>query len=171
MGLDEMYFNRSHNPDKPEWITVRGSSKLEGYDPHLHACLPGTNYSPALAVTLFNFVWNYKRSVRNGGAEDHNFYDLWLLERMQQVCQGMGWEYELPVWTPAPASTHERFGLEFFSDSAHKALALAETLRSGTASEPLSEADEELLALNTSTAVRFLGKQCTAVPFRTLGAL
>ena len=91
MDLEYMYYNRSHNPARPEWITVRGSSKLEGYHPHQHACLPGTNYSPMLAdaiITLFNFVWNYKHSVRNGGACDHNFYDLWLVERMQQgVCQ------------------------------------------------------------------------------------
>ncbi len=68
-----LYYNRSQNPAKPKHIIVRGSSKLKGYEPHLHACLPGTNYSPYLAdaiITLFYFSWNYKCSVTNAGEEE-----------------------------------------------------------------------------------------------------
>ena len=157
-----MYYNRSQNPARPEWITVRGSSKLEGYHPHLHACLPGTNYSPMLAdaiITLFNFVWNYKRSVRNGGACDHNFYDLWLVEHMQQVCTSMQWDYELPEWQPAPATTDERFGLDFVPDS--KLVANAEqeeALQKGTVLEAVSDEAQQLLSENILAAQCFLGE-------------
>ncbi len=161
-----MYYNRSGNSGKPHWITLRGSSKLEGYPPHLHACLPGTNYGAVLAeaiVTLFNFEWNQKRSVQNGGATNHQFYDLWLLERQQQVCQSMGWNnYMLPDWTPAPLSTDEKFGMDFEADADHTALAMAEARHHwGTHADPTLEEDDELLASNTAAVLCFLGKQCT----------
>ena len=144
-----MYYNRSQNPARPKWIAVRGSSKLEGYHPHLHVCLPGTNYTPMLAdaiITMFNFVWNYKRSVCNGGAFDHNFYDLWLVERMQKLRKDMGWNYELPVWEAAPDTTDEKFGLDYVPDS--KLVANAEhqeTLHKGTVLEVVSDEAQKLL--------------------------
>ena len=157
-----MYYNRSQNPARPEWITVRGSSKLEGYHPHLHACLPGTNYTPVLAdaiFTMFNFVWNYKRSVRNGGAFDHKFYDLWLVERMQKLRKDMGWDYELPVWKAAPATTDEKFGLDFVPDS--KLVANAEhqeTQQKGIVLEVVSDEALDLLDDSIFAAERFLGE-------------
>lgn len=57
MKLVAMYYNRAQNLANPKWITVGGSSKLEGYHPHLRACLLGTNYLPYLAdaiITLFD---------------------------------------------------------------------------------------------------------------------
>ncbi len=162
MELEAMYYNRSQNPAKPEWITVRGSSKLEGYHPHLHACLPGTNYSPYLAdaiITLFNFSWNYKRSVTNAGQEDHGFPDLWMLEQMQQLCHHRKWSYELPSWQSAPACTVEKFGLEFVPHESLLILAEAEAMHGkSTVTQPLSDEAEELLAVNTRTAISFLGK-------------
>ena len=145
LGIEDMYYNHQLNPSKaPEWIAIRGSSKLEGYHPHLHACLPGTNYAPALAdaiIALFNFAWNYKRSVQNTGALNHNFHDLWLLERMQQLCEEMEWQYQLPAWQPAPADNGEKFGLDYV---AAVALARQETDRhKGTAHQLLSEPEEE----------------------------
>ena len=56
MELQAMYYNRSQNPAKPKWMTVRGSSTLEAYHPHLHACLPGTNYSPYLADAIITLM-------------------------------------------------------------------------------------------------------------------
>lgn len=149
MGIDDMYYNRQKDPSKaPEWIAVRGSSKLEGYHPYLHACLPGTNYSPALAdaiIALFNFSWNYKRSVQNGGATNHQFHDLWILERMQQIVNEMHWEYQLPEWTPAP-DTSEKFGLDYVPAIAAVALAQQQVMEhKGRVSELLSEAEEDLL--------------------------
>ena len=90
-----MYINRSTNPDKPEWIGVRGSSKQEGCHSKLHAGLPGNNYSPVLAhgiTTLLNHVWNAKSDVRNAGSYKHNHYDSYEHEQIQQLVQQQGWD-------------------------------------------------------------------------------
>ena len=34
LPVDDMYYIRKSNPQNPDWVTVRGMSKLEGY--HLH---------------------------------------------------------------------------------------------------------------------------------------
>lgn len=157
MGVEQMYYNRQKDPSRqPQWIAIRGSSKLEGYHPHLHACLPGTNYSPALAhaiITLFNFAWNYKRSVQNGGAIDHHFHDLWMLERMKQLCDEMHWDsYRLPYWKSAPDSS-EKFGLDYIPEHTAVVLAQQQVIQhTGAASQLLSEADEDLLDDNSAAA-------------------
>lgn len=68
----------------PRWITVRGSSKLEGYHSHLHAVLgAGSNYSPELAhalITWFNFRWNIQRGIQNRGDTDFHSFRWWDLQ-------------------------------------------------------------------------------------------
>ena len=83
-----MYINRSTNPDKPEYIGIRASSKQEGYHWHLHGSLPGNSYSPVLPhpiITLSNQEWSGISAVRNGGSFKHNFHacDLWQRVEVQ----------------------------------------------------------------------------------------
>ncbi|KAL0017745.1 hypothetical protein WJX77_011594 [Trebouxia sp. C0004] len=52
LPLEEMFYNRSKDPEKPEWIAVRGSSSIEAVHSHYHASLPSTNYSADLAGTI-----------------------------------------------------------------------------------------------------------------------
>ncbi|KAA6421252.1 MAG: hypothetical protein FRX49_08738 [Trebouxia sp. A1-2] len=47
--LEEMFFNRCKESEKPEWIAVCGSSSIEGGHSYYHASLPNTNYSANLA--------------------------------------------------------------------------------------------------------------------------
>lgn len=63
-----MYYGRQRSDGSTEWITKRGSSKLEGYHAHLNAVLSGNNYSPELAdclIALFNLRWNIARGIEN----------------------------------------------------------------------------------------------------------
>ena len=59
-GIEDMYFNISSDAGNPNWMTLRGCSKGEGYHPGLHRIFRGTNYSPRLAkaiVALHNLKW------------------------------------------------------------------------------------------------------------------
>lgn len=111
-------------------------------------------------IALFNFEWNYKRSVQNAGAHQHGFRDLWLLEQMQQLRDIMGWQYRLPAWQAAPCSSEERFGLDWVPRDTAMALAQQQVLgNSGTPQQLLSEEDEDYLAETMVMATRFLGEQ------------
>ena len=75
--MDQISFNRSKDPSKPDWITVSGTSKLEGYHPHLEGTLPGTlpgiGYAPDSAggiFSLFNMQWSVKRGIQSIGDPD-----------------------------------------------------------------------------------------------------
>ncbi|CAL8469089.1 g8630 [Coccomyxa elongata] len=50
----QMYHNCSKDPLKPDWIWVRGTSKMEGYRPHLEGTSPGTGYALNCAGGIFS---------------------------------------------------------------------------------------------------------------------
>ena len=50
--MDDMYYRHKSDPQNSAWVTVRGTSKLEGYHPHLARALPGTGYAPDIASPL-----------------------------------------------------------------------------------------------------------------------
>lgn len=85
--VDAMWYNRKEGTGQAaQWITVRGSSKQEGYHAKLHAVLVGSNYSPALAHVLcmwFNYRWNIDRGIQNRGDPDYKTYRLWDLQTTQ----------------------------------------------------------------------------------------
>ena len=162
LPVEEMYINRSTNPDKPEWIGVRGSSKQEGYHSHLHRSLPGNYYSPVLAhaiVTLFNHGWNGRSRVNNAGGYRHNFDDLWQRNEIQQLVQEQRWDYPLVHHGTAPATSDERFGLEYDSDPADEAA--AKQPKVCTVTHELSDEQEQLLFESSSSAMPLQGN-CSA---------
>ena len=53
LAVEDMYYSRKSNMQNLDWVTVRGTSKLEGYHPHLVRALPGTGYSPDTAGGIF----------------------------------------------------------------------------------------------------------------------
>ena len=50
----------------PRYVTVRGTSQLEGYHEHLKNLFVGTNYSALLAGALATY-FNFRRGARGGG--------------------------------------------------------------------------------------------------------
>lgn len=62
----------------------------------------------------------------------------------------------------APANTVEKFGLEFVPHQSLLILAEAEAMHGkSTVTQPLSEEAEELLAVSTYTAIRWMLAGCT----------
>ena len=117
--MDAMYYRRKSNPQNPDWVTVRGTSKLEGHHPHLARALLGTGYAPDTAggiFALFNMQWDLKRGVENKGDPDTGTVEPWLQSNLAQLSSAL---------TPAdgfqtvsiPASTQEKFGVEYVPDA------------------------------------------------------
>lgn len=161
LPVEEMYYNRSKDVSKPEWITVRGSSKLEGYHPHFHSVLPGTGYAPDTAggtLTLFNAKWTVKRGIQNKGEPDTGTAEPWMQYNLAQLSAKLGLPTEEFSSIRVPSSTDEKFGVDFVPDNLDW-LEAEKAEREGRAEvEPeLSEEDERLLAANTLDALRFLG--------------
>lgn len=92
--VDAMHYNRrSNGSSNKEYITKRGTSKLEGYHSHLHDVLSGNNYSGELAnvlILFFNFRWNVRRGIDNLDYEDYCTPDLWRLEKVNQCAEQLG---------------------------------------------------------------------------------
>ncbi len=169
LPLGDMYYNRSKDAGKPDWITVRGTSKLEGYHPHLDHVLPGTGYAPDSAggiITLFNMQWSVKRGIQNKGDPDIGTIEPWMQDNLAQLCGSLGLSTEMFKGYKVPSSTDEKFGVEFVPDALDQLAAQEAEQRGETAveEEELSEEEERLLAANTLDALRFLGAQ-TSQPF------
>ena len=158
-----MYYRRKSNPRNPDWVTVRGTSKLEGYHPHLARALPGTGYAPDTAggiFALFNMQWNLKRGVENKGDPDTGTVEPWLQSNLAQLSSAL----ELPANSfqavSIPASTVERFGMEYVPDALdQEAAEEAEEQGMAEVEAELAEEDEALLAAAALDAMRFLGRQ------------
>ena len=113
-----MFYNRRpDDPLNPEWIGVRGTSKQEGRHPYYHASLPGTNYSPHLAGTIMDCrpgEVNVKSAGRQRRTTARGLVDAHQQEKKRAILKLNGWnEYALPAALPLPATTEERFGLDF----------------------------------------------------------
>ncbi len=89
-----MHYNRSSNSSAGnKYIKKRGTSKLEGYHPKLHAVFSGNNYSGELAfvlVMLFNFGWNVARAIENCGEHDFGSIQLWRIEDINKRAEKLG---------------------------------------------------------------------------------
>lgn len=71
----------------------------------------------------------------------------------------MHWDYQLAEWQPAPATTDERFGLDFVPDSTLVASAeQQEALQKGTVLEAVSDEAQPLLAESIPAARCLLGE-------------
>ena len=156
-----MYYNRSKDPAKPEWITVRGTTKLEGYHPHLEGTLPGTGYAADSAggiFALFNMQWSVKRGIQNKGDPDIGTAEPWMQENLAQLSASLGLPADQFKHIRVPCSTAEKFGVEYVPEELDQLAAKAAEEDGQTAVQPeLSEEEERLLAANTLDALRFLG--------------
>ena len=73
------------------FITIRGTSHLEGYHRWLKACISGSQLSPDLFRDLlahFNFRWNVRSGIRNLGDMDYSTYCRWEVEAILNVVEG-----------------------------------------------------------------------------------
>ena len=70
----------------------------------------------------------------------------------------MLWDYELPEWQPAPATTDERFGLDFVPDSKLVAKAEQDPFPESTVLEAVSDEAQQLLSEGILAAQCFLGE-------------
>lgn len=106
-----MYFQTANGSYK----AVRGSSKLEGYHPHLHKVLPGTGYSPDLGgslVMLFNGQWSLERAADNGVGPAYGHSEPWIVSKLHAAVKPE-WRYKLPQSLHVPDSTEEQFGCDY----------------------------------------------------------
>lgn len=121
--VDEMYYPRpgataATAAAQGDWVSKRGSSKLEGYHSHLHAMLSGNNYSPEMADVLLlfgNCRWNMKRAIQNGGMDNYGCFDLWQIEKINGNMSRLGKPLPFPNWSmlKLPANHLEKFGCSY----------------------------------------------------------
>ena len=93
LPLEQMFYNRSNNPEAPDWIAVRGSSRMEGGHKYYHDSLPGTNYSADLGGAIFAMRMadaSIKADARNGGAHAVSLDDAWEQHQKQQLLSSNG---------------------------------------------------------------------------------
>ena len=155
LSVEDMYYRRKSNPQNPDWVTVRGTSKLEGYHPHLARALPGTGYSPDTAggiFALFNMQWNLK------GGPDKGTVEPWLQNNLAQLSRALQLPADTFQTVSIPASTEELFGVEYVpntldEEAAHE----AEQQGRAEVEAELEEEDEALLAAAALDAMRLLG--------------
>ncbi|GAQ90826.1 hypothetical protein KFL_006900010 [Klebsormidium nitens] len=157
LGVEEMYYDVSKPGCMPQFKSVRGTSKLEGYHKHLNSLFAGGNCSPELAdalLTIFNYRWNITCGVANRGDQDYSMHDHFLLEEMQKVCRDMGWPDPFPEWKKAPP-TAERFGADNLPPEVREALEAAAAI-----GEPApTEDDLEAVAVEELLEQQALAKQ------------
>ena len=80
------------------FMTIRGTSHLEGYHRWLNACISGSQLSPDLFRDLlahFNYRWNIRCGVRNLGDRDYSTYSRSEVEAILNVVEGRAIEGEL----------------------------------------------------------------------------
>ena len=163
-----MYYSRKSNPKNPDWVTVKGTSKLEGYHPHLARALPGTGYSPDTAggiFALFSMQWNLKRGVENKGDPDTGTVEPWLQNNLAQLSRALQLPSDTFQTVSIPASTVELFGVEYVPDALDEEAAQeAEQQGRAEVEAELEEEDEALLAAAALDAMRLLGRPDCILP-------
>ena len=78
-----MYYERETKSGFPRYVTLRGTSQLEGYHRWLRACISGSQLAPGLFSDLllhFNYRWNVRCGIRSRGERDQATYSHWVLE-------------------------------------------------------------------------------------------
>jgi hypothetical protein len=126
----EMHINVSTDANKPDYITLRGSSGHEGRHGQMVVPLVGHNYSPELANALESallFCINVSASQRNGGNRDHGTLELWLLDNNNQLHALVYPNSQLPYpgLPLVPDSTDEQFGFTYDRNTVAAAAAAA----------------------------------------------
>ncbi|EIE19667.1 hypothetical protein COCSUDRAFT_58410 [Coccomyxa subellipsoidea C-169] len=154
LPVSQMYFQTADGTYK----AVRGSSKLEGYHPHLHKVLPGTGYSPDLGgslVMLFNGQWSLERADDNDVGPAYGHSEPWIVSRLHAAVESE-WQYKLPECLHVPDSSEEQFGCDY-----KPPMALLETARL-VEEELLSDADSDEEDEDAAMAAHTLATHFTA---------
>lgn len=150
-SIEHMWYNRSLNPEKPYYICKRGCSNTEGGHPYMHASLPGSNYSPALAGALLDCRLaeaNVRAGARNNGNPGVTLNDAYEQHCKLAVAKRYGWQeqYEVPHSIPVPDTTTEQFGVDYKPLEHDVAQAVQEQKEGrATATEQLTDIEEHLL--------------------------
>lgn len=151
-----MFYNRSKNPEKPEWIAVRGSSSIEGGHSYYHASLPGTNYSADLAGTIVACRLgdaSIKASARHMGSTAFSLNDAYAQHCKKQLCKPE-WHYSLPNSVQVPDHTDELFGTDYVPGMLALEQAKADMVRSKQhVAELAAEEEREFKELAASTGI------------------
>lgn len=100
----------------PRYITARGSSRLEGYHPLLHATITASNTGVRLANCLMRelrYQFNIDRGVANRGERDLCTYEHRQTESIKVLCKALGIPDPYPEWalTPTNSVCRETFGI------------------------------------------------------------
>jgi hypothetical protein len=121
--VGEMYYPKPGTTEavaaeSGDWLSKRGTSKLEGYHSHLHAMLSGNNYSPEMADALLlfgNFRWNIKRGIDNRGKDNYGCFDLWQIDKINSNMARLGKPLPYPNWKmpKLPVGYTEKFGCRY----------------------------------------------------------
>ncbi len=152
-----MYFQTADGTYK----AVRGSSKLEGYHPHLHKVFPGTGYSPDLGgslVMLFNGQWSLERADDNGVGPAYGHSEPWIVSRLHAAVESE-WQYKLPECLHVPDNSEEQFGCDYKPPMA--SLETARLVEEELLSDADSDEEDEDAAMAAHTlATHFTGNIC-----------
>ena len=119
LPLEQMFYDRAKNPEKPDWIAVRGSSRIDGGHKYYHASVPGTSYSVDLGGTILACRLgdaSIRASAKNEGKPAVNLDDAFAQELKKQVCNP-DWKYSLPNGADVADCTDELFGTEYEAGS------------------------------------------------------
>ena len=146
LPIEQMFYNRRRkDPLNPDWVGVRGTSKLEGGHPYYHASLPGTSYSLHLASAILDCQFgnaNVKAAARIGKTAAHSLADAYQQEKKRNIIEQQKWkDYKLPASLPVPSETDERFGVDFTPGQEWIARAI-DAQHHGRAAVPMSEQEE-----------------------------
>ena len=143
LPIEEMFYNRRpEDPLNPEYIGIRGTSKLEGDHAYYHASLPATNYSPQMAGAIMDCRvgnLNVKAAARVGQTTAPGLAHAHQQEKKRKIIASHDWEYSLPAALPVPPSTEERFGVDFVPGGDQLAAARLEQLRRHAAPDVAAE--------------------------------
>ena len=88
MTADKMYIEVKVSTNKVRWISIRGSSKLEGFHKYANTVLSSGQTGAKLAAALLcNFVgrWNTDRGVANSNQRSYGIYDHRLVPMFDAV--------------------------------------------------------------------------------------
>ncbi len=85
-----MHVNVEAAGKPPKWVTLRGTSALEGFHKHFHDLLVGGKNSQEYSESIFKIYihrWNRKQSFKHDKASSYGTFDYPLLQKVNAAAR------------------------------------------------------------------------------------